>query len=63
MESIVVIVLSFVMILEPTEHHANLHAILLGVELITVVLFYFMENFIDGKRSANSENKKDELTI
>ncbi|MBQ6727493.1 MAG: hypothetical protein IJQ87_00960 [Clostridia bacterium] len=62
-ESIVVIVLSFVMILEPTEHHANLHAILLGVELITVVLFYFMENFIDGKRSANSENKKDELTI
>ncbi|MBP5467550.1 MAG: hypothetical protein J6Y43_08335 [Clostridia bacterium] len=61
-ESVIVIVLSFVMILEPTTRHANLHVILLGVELITVVLFYFMENLIDGKRAENSENKK-ELSI
>nr|MBO4517643.1 hypothetical protein [Clostridia bacterium] len=62
-ESVVVIVLSFMMILEPSEHHAHLHVILLGVELITVVLFYFMERFIDGKRAGNSENKKEELTL
>lgn len=58
-ESVVVIVLSFIMILEPTEGHANLHVILLGIELLTVVLFYLMESFADKKRANNSKDEKD----
>ena len=62
-ESVIVIVLSFVMILEPTEHHANLHVILLGVELITVVLFYFAGNLFDNKFAKNDNTEKDEISL
>lgn len=62
-ESVAVIILSFVMILEPSETHANLHVILLGVELITVVLFYFMEIIRDKKIADKSSNEKEELTL
>ena len=47
-ESIIIIVLSFMMVLEPTEHHAHVHIILLGVELILEVMFPIFNNAIDG---------------
>ncbi len=69
-ESIVIIALSFVMILEPSERHAHLHVILLGAELVIVVLFYFAEELRDrflgrGKSvTDNSGNNGDEeITI
>ena len=36
------------MVLEPTEHHAHVHIILLGVELILEVMFPIFNNAIDG---------------
>ena len=59
-ESVIVIVLSFFMIINPDDAHARLHVFLLAIELIIVVLFYFMEVFHDriiSKR--NKENSED----
>ena len=41
-ESIVIIVLSVSMIMNPTEHHAHVHVILLGIELILEVAFPYL---------------------
>lgn len=69
-ESIVIIALSFVMILEPGERHAHLHVILLGAELVIVVLFYFVEELRDsffgrGKSATDNsgDNYDEEITI
>ena len=69
-ESVVVIVMSFFMILNPNERHAHLHVILLGIELLTVILFSFLETYFNRKiknsleKEDNSdEDKIDEITI
>ena len=61
-ESVTVIVLSFLMILEPNDDHAYLHMILLGVELVMVVLFYYIEVLGDkiAKRKSAKNNDADE---
>ena len=41
-ESIIVIVMSITMIMNPTEHHAHVHVILLGIELILEVTFPYL---------------------
>ena len=46
-ESIVVIVLSATMILEPGEHHAHIHVILLAIELILEIVFPILETLLD----------------
>lgn len=46
-ESIVVIVLSATMILEPGEHHAHIHVILLAIELILEIGFPILEALLD----------------
>lgn len=48
-ESVVIIVLSFIMIIEPSVQHARLHAILLGVELILVIFFSDVETLMTKK--------------
>lgn len=48
-ESIVVIVLSIAMIVDPVEHHAHVHMILLGIELILEVIFPIFYGFLDKK--------------
>ena len=64
-ESVVVIVLSFLLVLEPNEEHARLHVFLLAAELAIVVLFYFTELLRDyivrkkglcGNKTVNEEN-------
>ncbi len=45
-ESVVVIVLSIIMILSPTEHHATVHLIILGIELILEVTFPILEEIV-----------------
>ncbi len=54
-ESIVVIVLSAMMILNPTHHHATVHLILLGIELILEVAFPLLEELIESKKAKKSE--------
>ena len=54
-ESIVVIVLSAMMILNPTHHHATVHLILLGIELILEVTFPLLEEFVQSKKTKKSE--------
>lgn len=46
-ESIAIIVLSFILILEPTEHHIQFHIIILGIELILEVLFPLFNKLIE----------------
>lgn len=41
-ESLVVIALSITMIMNPTKHHAHVHIILLGIELILEVTFPYL---------------------
>ena len=54
-ESIVVIVLSAMMILEPGEHHATVHLILLGIELILEVTFPLLEELVKPKKAGKTE--------
>ncbi|MBO4251407.1 MAG: hypothetical protein J5911_01960 [Clostridia bacterium] len=69
LESVVVVVLSFFLVLEPKEEHARLHLFLLAAELAIVVLFYIAEQVRDkivakkGLSSDESIGKKDELTV
>lgn len=42
-ESVAVIFLSFLMVVHPDENHAFFHTILLGIELVLVVVFYYLE--------------------
>lgn len=58
-ESVTIIALSFLMILEPNDAHAYLHMILLGVELVIVVLFYCVE-VLENKISARQLKEKDD---
>lgn len=53
-ESVVVIVLSAMMILEPSEHHAHVHVILLAVELILEIVFPLSNRLLDRR----AEHKK-----
>lgn len=46
-ESVVVIILSIEMIVDPVEHHAHIHIILLGIELILEVIFPIFYGFLD----------------
>lgn len=69
-ESVVIILLSFLLVLEPNEEHARLHMFLLAAELAIVVFFYFAEllrNYIVKKKGLCEETKineeNDELTI
>lgn len=61
-ESVVVIVLSFLMIVNPSEARAHLHVLLLGAELVIVVVFYCLESWFyknrentDGEKSSFGE--------
>ena len=65
-ESVIIIALSFTMILEPNESHAYLHIILLGIELVIVVLFYFAEiggKIIMKRKSQTTENNDKDTNI
>ena len=57
-ESVVVIVFSFTMIIEPGEHHASFHVYLLGIELILEVAFMcvniLFDRYIDKKNQAKN---------
>ena len=56
-ESVVVIVMSAMMILEPGEHHATVHMFLLGIELILEIVFEAVE-FIYERKLAEREEKQ-----
>ena len=64
-ESVTIIALSFLMILEPNDDHAYLHMILLGVELVIVVLFYYIEVFENKflQRKLKEKDDSEEISI
>lgn len=63
-ESVTIIVLSFLMILEPNEEHAGFHVILLGIELVVVVMFCFLEIWSSKRlKSEKDETIEKEISI
>ena len=49
LESIFIIVMSILLIANPNGHHAYIHIFILGAELISELLFYFLYNYLDKK--------------
>ena len=62
-ESVVVIALSAIMILEPGEHHATFHMALLGVELILEIVFEIFERYAEKKREENEERTAQKTAL
>ncbi len=65
-ESVVVIVMSVLMIISPSEHHAHVHIILLGIELILEIVFEFTDVIYDkylAKKSFKKALKTAELNV
>ena len=64
-ESLIVLVLSFMLIASPHPEHAKLHLILLGFELILGVLFPHIDYFFIRKHEAKelAEKQKEEVEI
>ena len=61
-ESVVVIVFAFMMILEPTEHHAHVHIIILGIELLLEAVFPYLNIELDALlKKMRLSKKKDSL--
>ena len=67
-ESVVIIAFSFTMVLEPGEHHAHIHVIILGIELMLEVIFPLFDPLYDrilislGKAPASDESSEEEET-
>ena len=57
LESVVVTVLSVTLVLTPGEHHAKVHLIILGVELILEILFPFLEELVQRKKTKKQEQQ------
>ena len=55
LESIVVTVLSVMLVLTPGEHHAQIHLIILGVELILEILFPFLDEVVERIKQKKEE--------
>ena len=64
-ESIIVLVLSFMLIANPHPEHAKLHLILLGFELILGVVFPHVDYFFVKRRAKKelAEKQKEEVVI
>lgn len=63
-ESVIIIALSVLLIIEPNEEHAHFHVILLGIELLTVIVFSFAEDLYkksaEKRKKLNSTDEKEE---
>ena len=64
-ESIIVLVLSFMLIANPHPEHAKLHLILLGFELILGVVFPHVDYFFVKRHASKelAEKQKEEVEI
>ncbi|MBP5210156.1 MAG: DUF308 domain-containing protein [Clostridia bacterium] len=62
-ESAVVLVLSAILIVESVEHHARIHIVLLGIELMLEVLFPILnrtwENIARARRRAKEDDRRN----
>lgn len=57
LESIFIIVMSILLIIQPNEHHAHIHVFILGIELLIEVLFYYIYQYLD--KLTNKQNTKE----
>lgn len=55
LESVVIMVLSFTLILNPSRHNAHVHVIILGVELILEVVFPLVNDILDRRLAKKSQ--------
>ncbi|MBO4263018.1 MAG: hypothetical protein J5903_04470, partial [Clostridia bacterium] len=62
-ESITVIVLSVGMIITPSFHHAHLHIIILGIELILEIVFASLEYLYDNRHEKSAVKDAVEKTL
>ena len=60
-ESIIVIVYSILLIINPVEHHVHAHIILLGIELILDVLFPIINKRIEISINRIKEKRNQKL--
>ena len=58
LESIAVIVLSIMLIAEPTHHHAMIHIYLLLAELILTPLVPMLDEYFESKKHKANEEKQ-----
>ena len=58
-ESIATIILSIVLIFEPTEHHAMIHMYLLLVELVLTPLVPLVDELIESQKRKRKEQIKE----
>ena len=63
LESVIIIVLSFLIIIEPNAEHAHLHVLLLGAELVIVVLFYFIDVLYGKNIKPDKTNNQQEISL
>ena len=63
LESVVVIILSVGMIITPSIHHAHLHIIILGIELILEIAFGAAEDFLEKHRKKTLVKDAAEKTL
>lgn len=59
-ESIVVIVLSTIMAIEPSLHHIHFHLLILGIEQILEVLFPIFDSFVAKHEKAKQKATRNE---
>lgn len=59
-ESVIVLVLSAFLVMEPGEHHAFVHLIVLGIELILEILFPLLEQLLQKRFPIRKEEGKSE---
>lgn len=60
LESIFIVVMSILLIANPNEHHAYIHIFILGAELVSELLFYFLYNYLDKKDKNMEINEVEE---
>ena len=61
-ESVTVTVLSAFLVLEPGHHHAKIHLILLGIELLLEILFPLLEKGLDRLLTRRKQSKSASQT-
>ena len=62
-ESILIIIFSFIMIMNPDEPHARIHVYILGVELLLEVIFPYLNGIIDSRVEKKRKTRLDLTAI
>lgn len=59
LESVVVIVLAVMLMINPTEHHIIFHIYILGIELLLEIIFPFLDKLFSEKANNNKKESNN----